>query len=146
VILRLALVAVVLVACDAPAVTTDGNRASASLPVVSSGEASPPGTPVTSAPSASGLAIPGSFPVYPVASPFTPSEAWAIGAWSTGDAPPAVYDFYLDALPAAGFELDLAAPGGEVAIIRFSSQDGASYQLDLVGSDPVLITLGVPHD
>lgn len=85
-------------------------------------------------------------PVYPDAREVEPAVTdWAIAAWSIAAEPPDVYAFYLSELPRAGFVIDGAMPGGDAAAIRFSSAGGDSYQLDLVGHAPVLITLGAPH-
>jgi hypothetical protein len=74
------------------------------------------------------------------------AEGHHIAAWESDAIPPRIYDFYLDRLPAAGFAIDLEGPGGEAAIIRFSSPDGVSYQLDLTGRGPLRVALGPPHD
>ncbi len=90
--------------------------------------------------------LPRDLPVHPAAIPVQPPPTDAIGAWTVNADPPEVYDFYLGALPAAGFTIDVAAPGGDVAIIRFSAPDGSPYQLDLSGHDPAHVSLRVPHD
>lgn len=75
-----------------------------------------------------------------------PVGGGALEAWTVDADPPDVYDFFVRELAAAGFSVDGAFPGGDAAIIRFSSADGTGYQLDLTGHDPVRVTLGVPHD
>jgi hypothetical protein len=90
--------------------------------------------------------LPDEMPVHPDAESMQQPPPDAIGAWTVDADPPAVYDFYLGALPAAGFDIGIAAPGGDAAIIRFSAPDGTDYQLDLVGHDPVEVVLGRPHD
>lgn len=143
---------VVFGACAGSSASMPG--ATANLPAPSeaaaqpTGQPSPPATPPTSdGPRSSPLALPAGMPVYPGASQAAPAdEGWVIAAWTASADPPAVYDFYLAALPDAGFELDGIYPGGDVAILRFSAPDGLAYQLDLTGHDPVLIRVGAPHD
>lgn len=90
-------------------------------------------------------AIPAGMPIYPGAEEETPT-AGTTARWATDADPPDVYDFFLEALPAAGFTVDAALPGGDAAIIRFTSRGGTAYQLDLTGHEPVSIVLAAPHD
>jgi hypothetical protein len=68
-----------------------------------------------------------------------------IARWEVNEPGNAVYDFYTHELPAAGFVVDLAAPGGVAAILRFSTPDGRQLQVDLIGAQPVLVELGPVH-
>jgi hypothetical protein len=68
-----------------------------------------------------------------------------IASWTADALPPDIYAFYLDALVDAGFEIDLEAPGGAVAILRFHAPDGTAYQLDFSGNHPVEVVLGPPR-
>ncbi len=89
--------------------------------------------------------MPSGFPVHDSMEPVEPDGAY-IAAWESGAMPPEVYDFYLAELAAAGFVIELEGPGGEAAIIRFSSPDGTAYQLDMTGRSPLRLALGPPHD
>lgn len=66
-------------------------------------------------------------------------------AWTSDALPPEIYGFYLDSLTDAGFVIDLEAPGGGAAVIRFHAADGTAYQLSFTGSGPVGIDLGAPR-
>ena len=99
--------------------------------------------PASLAPTA--VSMPAGFPVHRSMQPVEP-EPRSIAAWESDELPPDVYEFYLDRLPRAGFVIDLAGPGGEAAIIRFTSPDGIAYQLDLTGRSPLEVALGPPHD
>ncbi len=130
-------------------------------PGLAPGSVPPTGVPSTSAattdptaradPSASsgGTAtsppMPVGFPVHESMRRIDP-EGSDIAAWESDGVPSEVYEFYVDELAAAGFVVDLAAPGGEAAIIRFSSPDGTAWQLDLTGRTPFQVALGPPHD
>ena len=86
---------------------------------------------------------PADLPLYPGSAPAQRAGgSSAIAAWAVEADPPAVYEFYVRELPAAGYRIDGAAPGGDAAVIRFSAPDGTAYQLDLTGHEPVQIVLG----
>lgn len=147
-ILRMGLVAVLLVACGRQAVPSpDTPGASGPAQGSVAGQASAPATPTaaSSAAAQSPPAVPDAMPIYPGAWEVTPANGWAIAGWTADAEPPDVYRFYVEELPLAGFTLENAAPGGTVAIIRFTDADGTRYQLDLTGVDPVQIALGAPH-
>jgi hypothetical protein len=94
-----------------------------------------PASPVSSLPrSATGSesaqpAVPADFPVMPGASLASGADSnpVLIATWTTDADGPRVYDFYIAALPAAGFSIVGLYPGGSVAIIRLRH-----------GSDPIL--------
>jgi len=94
-----------------------------------------PATPSPSLqPSATGASsaqptVPADFPVMPGASLASgiDSDPGLIATWTTDADGPRVYDFYVAALPAAGFSIVGLYPGGSVAIIRLRH-----------GSDPIL--------
>ena len=52
-----------------------------------------------------------------------------IGLWTTGVRGSGAYDFYLEALPAAGYRIVAVYPGGAAAVIRFGLPDGAIWQV-----------------
>ena len=149
-ILRIGMVAVLLIACDgATATSPDPSGTPVGAGSASADAPSPPATArISAGGEASPLAVPPGFPVPPGAQSVVLSAAdgSAVAAWTTLDDPPAVFDFYLEALPAAGYALGAAMPGGDAAIIRFTGPDGSAYQLDLIGHAPVRIALGPLHD
>jgi hypothetical protein len=96
-----------------------------------SASASPPSpSPVPSLP-----ALPASLPVMPGAEAVDPAtiEPGIIARWTIAEIGPRVYEYYLDALPDAGFAIEGQFPGGNVAIIRFTAPDGTALDLSLVG-------------
>lgn len=140
------LLTTVLAGCAGPGATASGlatATATVSAAAQTAGDGS--GASLEASPSvAEPPAMPDGFPVHDSMERVgTPPGATA--AWTSGAIPPDVYDYYLDALPDAGFEIDLEAPGGTVAILRFHASDGTRYQLDMNGSDPIAITLGAPR-
>jgi hypothetical protein len=62
-------------------------------------------------------------------------EPTVIARWTSDASSPEVYEFYLDALPAAGFVVKDRFPGGSVAVIRFTTPAGETLDLALVGQD-----------
>ena len=52
-----------------------------------------------------------------------------IGLWSSDLHGSGAYDFYVGALPAAGYPILALYPGGGGAVIRFGMPDGATWQL-----------------
>ena len=74
--------------------------------------------------------LPSGFPVLPgaVAAELPADDAGLIGLWQTDEQGSAAYDFYVDALPAAGYPIVGLYPGGAVALIRFEAQ-GEVWQM-----------------
>ena len=60
-----------------------------------------------------------------------PTETGLIGRWTTEANGAEVYAFLKDALPAAGYRVDLLGPGDTVAVIRFTPPGGQQLQIDL---------------
>ena len=119
----LALVALVGVACSA----TDGGSPSARASAAASGSA-------LAGPSQSqGVRrqLPDGFPILPgagaVAMPV--ADPGLIGLWETDQLGSAAYDFYVAALPAAGYPIVGLYPAGEVALIRFTAVGGEVWQM-----------------
>lgn len=85
--------------------------------------------------------LPPGFPVMPGASPgrLPEDDPGLIAAWTSDQRGSAAYDFYVVALPAAGYPVEGLYPGGEWALIRFRLADGAIWQLLVHGTvaDPV---------
>jgi hypothetical protein len=138
------LLAIVLAGCAGPGATASGlatATASAAASTASHGSrASLEASPSVAEPPA----MPDGFPLHDSMEQVE-APPGATAAWTSSAIPPDVYAYYLEALPAAGFEIDLEAPGGTVAILRFHASNGTRYQLDMNGTDPIAITLGPPH-
>jgi hypothetical protein len=61
--------------------------------------------------------------------PLPSDDPGLIGLWSSDVPGSAAYDFYLRALPAAGYRIVAVYPGGEAAVIRFDLPDAAIWQV-----------------
>lgn len=121
-------------------------------PIVSVGEVTTVSPSPSPSPTASGHGLPGipaGFPVMPgmVADQAAPSETGLIARWTTEANGAEVYAFLQEALPDAGYHVDLLAPGGAVAVIRFTPPDGEQLQIDLgVADGGTVMELRVPHE
>jgi hypothetical protein len=75
--------------------------------------------------------LPAGFPVLPGAVPadLPGDDPGLIARWTTDQPGSATYDFYVTALPSAGYPILGLYPGGEWAIIRFALPDGAIWQV-----------------
>jgi hypothetical protein len=76
-------------------------------------------------------ALPDGFPVMPraVPMPLPQEDPGLIGLWESDQVGSAVYDFYVDALPTAGYPIVGLYPGGGVALIRFRVPEGEVWQM-----------------
>jgi len=86
--------------------------------------------------------LPSGFPVLPGALPLPmpDDDPGLIGLWESGHFGSAAYDFYVTALPAAGYPIVGTYPGGEVAIIRFGAAEGEIWQMvTRTASDGLLV-------
>jgi hypothetical protein len=118
-----------IVACT-PAPSTDGGSA-------------PPAGRGSTAPTSAGsgapvVELPAGFPVLAGAVPaaLQPTDDPAlIARWSTDQVGPVAYDFYVDALPAAGYPTTGLFPGGGAAVIVFRTPRGESWELALTQDD-----------
>jgi hypothetical protein len=96
----------------------------------------------TTLPTASALAsqmpaLPSNFPVMAGLTEDPPkSDPGLIASWTSTTGGPRVYEFYVSALPPAGYLIEGLYPGGAVAIIRCRAPDGASWQVVITG-DPM---------
>lgn len=74
--------------------------------------------------------LPESFPVMPGAvAAELPADPTAIARWTVDRVGSAAYDFYVAALPKAGFRVAGLYPAERAAIIRFDAPDGEIWQL-----------------
>lgn len=106
-------------------------------------EPSTPESPAasSSASAAERIPLPAGFPIPPGASPAAmPNEdPGLIGLWTTEADGSTVYDFFIRALPAAGYPIKGAYAGDTVAQFLFTTPDGATLQID-VYLDPTMTT------
>jgi hypothetical protein len=113
----------------------------------------PPGSgaPVTSgAPPGSSREyrrLPGDFPVMDgaVRLPLPPGDPGLIALWESAEAGSGAYDFYVSALPAAGYPIVGLYPGGGVALIRFRVQ-GEIWQVVVHGAADAGVAIEVRLD
>jgi hypothetical protein len=77
------------------------------------------------------VALPDGFPVLPgaVPAPMPDDDPGLLGLWETDLVGSAAFDFYVNALPAAGYRVVGLYPGGEFALIRFGVPGGAIWQV-----------------
>jgi hypothetical protein len=75
--------------------------------------------------------LPSGFPVLPGAVPaaMVNDDPGLIGLWNSDQLGSTAYDFYVSALPAAGYPIVGLYPGGGVALIRFRTASGAIWQM-----------------
>jgi hypothetical protein len=84
--------------------------------------------------------MPGSEAVLPL-----PDDPHLVARWTTRASGAQVYAFYVGALPAAGFQIDQLAPGGEAAIILVSLPAGPPLEVSLTAhGDGTRIDLRLP--
>ncbi|HEX2142805.1 MAG TPA: hypothetical protein VHK28_11130 [Candidatus Limnocylindria bacterium] len=144
---RLAVGIVALAACspspDSPSPSPSAGLVSDSPRPDASEAVSPSAEPSAGVPGE----LPAGFPVPPGAGSLAvqPGER-IIARWQLNDHGSAAYDHFLRELPAAGFTVEAVAPGGAAASIRFTTPDGEKLQIDLVGTQPVEVELGPPHE
>ena len=81
--------------------------------------------------------LPSGFPVLPGATSVPPAvdDPGLIAVWQSDQAGSTAYDFYLKALPAAGYPIVGLYPGGAVALIRFRVPDGQVWQIVAHGTE-----------
>jgi hypothetical protein len=116
---RLVLMAILAGGC------TTGGTSSPSSSAYSSFSSGPSRSAVVRTP------LPSGFPVVPGAAPVPPpdDDPGLIALWESDQAGSAAYDFYVEALPAAGYPIVGIYPGGAVALIRFQVPDGQVWQM-----------------
>jgi hypothetical protein len=132
----LALVPMFLLAACGPIATETGSRGALAT--------DSPRPSTSQDPSAS---VPAGFPVMPTSAAVipVPAEPQLVARWMTAANGARVYDFFVDALPAAGFQIHTLAPGGDAAIIRFSAGGAPQLELSLTAQgDGTRIDLRLP--
>lgn len=115
-----------LTACRADGEATPG--------LTASGSASPSVAP---SPVETRPELPAGFPVVPGASEVAlpQDDLGVIARWTTDKVGTIAFDFYSDALPAAGYAVEGLYPGGEWALIRFTGPNGHLWQVVIHGLD-----------
>ena len=78
--------------------------------------------------------------------PMPEDDAGLIGLWESDQAGSAAYDFYVEALPAAGYPIVGLYPGGAVALIRFRVPDGEVWQVVARGTADGMTAIEVRLD
>jgi hypothetical protein len=93
--------------------------------------------PASGSPIASRVELPAGFPVLPgaVAEMLPAGEPGTIARWSSDQDGPVAFEFYVDALPAAGYRTIGLFPGGAVAVILFQTPSGERWELVLTLDD-----------
>lgn len=130
---RMLLVAIVtgITACAGPGATASLGEAEPASPASTPSDGVSP-----SAPGSPLAAVPDGFPVGPGAEPVTPpADMNLLARWTTDENGADVYDFYVEALPLAGFLIEQLVPGGAAAVISFSTPDGEVFDVALTASD-----------
>lgn len=99
---------------------------------------SPPGNgaPSMEASATASSMVPSGFPVLPGAAPvqMPRDDPGLIELWESDQPGSAAYDFYVNALPAAGYPIVGLYPGGAFAIIRFRAPAGGVWQIVVRGT------------
>ena len=94
------------------------------------------GSPSTEASATATSPVPSGFPVLPgaVAVRMPGDDPGLLGLWESDQQGSAPYDFYVEALPAAGYPIVGLYPGGAFAIIRFRAPAGDVWQILVRGT------------
>jgi hypothetical protein len=115
--------------------------------------ASPTGPGERSVPAAAAtelvrVPLPSGFPVLPgaVAVAMRDDDSGLIGLWESDQLGSSAYDYYVAALPEAGYPIVGLYPGGDVALIRFGAPGGGIWQLVVYGAPDGLMAIEVRLD
>jgi len=92
---------------------------------------------VAASPAATRSPLPDGFPVLEgaMAVPLPADDPGVLGRWTTERVGSVAYDFYLVALPAAGYPVLGSYPGDAVAIVRFTAREGQPWQVVITALD-----------
>ena len=125
-----------LAACVPVATATRSLEVAASVSPVASRT---PGASISATVPAGFPLMPGSEAVLPL-----PDDPQLVARWTTTASGAQVYAFYVEALPAAGYQID-QLPGGEAAIILVSPPAGPPMEVSLTAhGDGTRIDLRLP--
>jgi hypothetical protein len=133
---RLVLVAIVAGGCTTGGSSSPSSSASSN---VSSGQSR---SAVVRTP------LPSGFPVLAGATSVPPADddPGLIALWQSDQIGSAAYDFYVNALPAAGYPIVGLYPGGAFALIRFRAPDGQVWQMVAHGTSDGTVAIEVRLD
>lgn len=92
--------------------------------------------------------LPDAFPVMPgaLSVPLPEDDPGLIASWQSDRLGSAAYDFYVAALPAAGYPIVGLYPGGEVAVIRFRMPEGEIWQMVARGTPEGKVAIEIRLD
>ena len=93
--------------------------------------------------------LPADFPVpdgLAAASPSAGDTTDLIARWTSTRTGAAIYNEFVDALPAAGYRIREVFPGGAAAVIRIDAPAGGVWELSLFGTDSLTVELRVAPD
>ena len=137
--IRSLLLLTIVAGCSLP----EGNSPSGVVSV-----APAPSTPASAASAGPRQPLPDGFPVLAgaVAVAMPGDDADLIGLWRSDQVGSAAYDFYVQALPAAGYPIIGLYPGGTVALIRFQAPTGGVWQVVAHSSPADATTIEVRLD
>jgi hypothetical protein len=131
----------VLAACGPSTTATSSLGTAATVTAGSTASATPVASPLATVPAGFPIKS-GSEAVEPL-----PDEPRLVARWTSDANGAQVYDFFVEALPAAGFQIDQLAPGGDAAIITFSAPGGAQFSVSLTAEGAgTRIDLRLPDD
>jgi hypothetical protein len=130
-----------LAACGPAATATSSVGTAATATAKPTASATPSVSPVATVPAGFPI-MSGSRAVEPL-----PREPRLVARWTSEENGARIYDFFVEALPTAGFQIDQLAPGGDAAIIVFSAPDGSQFSLSLTADGGgTRIDLRLPDD
>lgn len=141
----LVIVAAVSVACRVDPGTSSAPSQATATSAIDSGLAA---VPTASGSRTERWPLPIGFPVLPGAVPMAMADddPGLIGLWSTGQLGSAAYDFYVVALPGAGYRIVGLYPGGDMAAIRFRVPGGAIWQMVAHGGASGVVAVEIRLD
>lgn len=92
-------------------------------------------------------AVPEDFPLLPGMVSIQPRDAVTIAEWQLEEVGREAYEFYQAALPAAGYVVELDAPGGAAAGFIFRTPDGRRLSLGIMTVGELThVSLSVPPE
>lgn len=111
---------------------TSGSPSSSSIPgsLTAVATRAPTPTELAATPSERAEELPPGFPVMPHAEPaLLPDDPSVVARWTVSEVGSGPYEWYLNALPVAGFEVVGTYPSERAALIRFRDTSGRTGQL-----------------
>lgn len=123
-------------------------RAAALLLALACAACSPRVPPSPTPPPPQRTTLPSGFPVIgnAVPMPLPRDDPGLIALWESDRPGSSAYDFYVAALPAAGYRVIGLYPGGGVALIRFATAGDAVWQVVMHGAPDGRVAVEVRLD